>query len=141
MSEDETSTAEPGSAAGAGEDEGARRKELRDNARRVLRASGVPEMLLSLNRQALKGRGTFEEYDTGVIFRWGTGATRRHIWVDVAGDSVRFRLREHLRCRGPVPACDGEYHTFRPEMWGDRSALEREVRRGYERPVSETSED
>jgi hypothetical protein len=126
---------------GASLDDAARRQALRENARRVLRASGVPEMLISLNRTALKGRGTFEEYDTGVIFRWGTGYTRRHIWVDVSGDSVRFRLREHLRCRAPIPACDGEYHTFTPEMWGDRSAIEREIRRGYEHPVAESSED
>jgi hypothetical protein len=119
----------------------ARRAAIRENARRVLRASGIPEMLRSLNREALKGRGVFDEYDSGVIFRWGTGATRRHIWVDVVGDAVRFRLREHLRCRAAVPACDGEYHTFRPETWGDRSLIEEEIRRGYERPVAETSED
>ncbi len=119
----------------------AQRKALREHARHVLRASGVPEILLSLNRHVLKGRGAFEEYDTGVIFRWGTGYTRRHIWVDVAGDSVRLRLREHLRCRAPIPACDGEYHTFTPEMWGDRSVIEREIKRLYERPVSESSED
>ena len=128
-------------ASSAGESEEVRRRALRENARRVLRASGVPEMLLTLNRQALKGRGSFEELDTGVIFRWGSGFTRRHIWVDVAGDSVRIRLREHLRCRGPVPACDGEYHTFGPETWRDPSILEREIRRAYERPVSESSED
>jgi hypothetical protein len=119
----------------------ARREAIRENARRVLRASGIPEMLRRLNHEALKGRGTFDEYDSGVIFRWGSGTTRRHIWVDVNGDAVRFRLREHLRCRAPVPACDGEYHTFRPETWGDRSLIEREVRRGYERPVAEASED
>jgi hypothetical protein len=122
-------------------DDPARRQALRDNARRVLRASGVPEMLRGLNREALKGRGVFEEYDSGVIFKWGTGYTRRHIWVEVAGDAIRFRLREHLRCKAPVPACDGEYHTFAPETWGDRSVIEREVRRAYQRPVAETSDD
>ncbi|HEY7782425.1 MAG TPA: hypothetical protein VIC85_19695 [Ktedonobacterales bacterium] len=117
------------------------RQALRENAKRVLRASGVPELLLDLNRSVLKGRGMFDEYDTGVIFKWGSGTTRRHIWVDVLGDSVRFRLREHLRCRAPVPACDGEYHTFSPDTWGDRSLIEREIRRGYERPVAEASSD
>jgi hypothetical protein len=107
----------------------------------MLRASGVPEILLALNRQALKGRGVFEEYETGVIFRWGSGPTRRHIWVDVAEDAVRIRLREHLRCRAPVPACDGEYHSFPPDTWGDRSVIEHEIQRAFERPVAETSED
>ena len=141
MDSQDTAASATDATPGGLEDDAARRKALRENARRVLHASGVPELLRSLNREALKGRGTFEEYDTGVIFRWGTGYSRRHIWVDVAGDSVRFRLREHLRCRAPVPTCDGEYHTFTPEMWGDRSSIEREIRRGYERPVAESSED
>lgn len=117
------------------------RQAKRDHARRVLRASGVPEILLRLNREDLKGRGTFQEYDSGVILRWGSGYTRRHIWVDVSGESLRIRLREHLRCRAPVPACDGEYHSFTPDTWGDRSLVERELRRAYERPVAESSED
>jgi hypothetical protein len=129
-----------GGADGQADDEAARQAR-RDNARRVLRASGLPEMLRDLNRQALKGRGTFEEYDSGVIFRWGSGYTRRHIWVDVAGDTIRIRLREHLPCRAPVPACDGEYHSFSPALWADHALLERELRRAYERPVAETSED
>ena len=145
MSEQETTgTAQPQPAtdeAAQSKDEVARRQATRDNARRVLRASGVPEMLRSLNREALKGRGAFEEYDSGVIFKWGTGYTRRHIWVDITGDAIRFRYREHLRCRAPIPICDGEYHTFPATAWGDRSIIEREIRRAYERPVAETSDD
>lgn len=124
-----------------GQDAEVERRAVRDNARRVLRASGVPEMLRSLNQSALKGRGTYEEYDSGVLFKWGSGYTRRHIWVDVAGDAVRIRLREHLRCQAPVPLCDGEYHSFPPGTWGDRSIIEREIRRAYERPVAEASDD
>ena len=56
-----------------------RRKAIRDNARRVLRESGVADILRRLNSNALQGRGAFEEYDSGVIFRWGHGYTRRHI--------------------------------------------------------------
>jgi hypothetical protein len=119
----------------------ATRATRREHARRLMRASGVPELLLQLNRHELKGRGTFDEYETGVIFRWGSGYTRRHIWVDVAGEAVRIRLREHLRCRAPIPACDGEYHSFTAETWGDRTIVEREIRRAFERPVAETSED
>jgi hypothetical protein len=125
----------------ASTEEEARRQAVRDNARRVLRASGVPEMLRALNREALKGRGTFQEYDSGVIFRWGTGYTRRHIWIDVDGNTIRFRYRDHLPCRAPEPRCDGEYHTFPAHAWGDRAAIEREIRRAFERPVAEASED
>ncbi len=114
---------------------------VRENARRVLRESGVAAMLQTLNENALKGRGWFEEYDSGVIFKWGTGSTRRHIWVDVAGERLRFRLRHHLRCAAQVPACDGEYHAFTAETWRIPGAVLRELNRNYEHPVAESSED
>ena len=118
-----------------------RRLALRENAKRVIRESGIGEMLQTLNRQALQGRGWFEEYDSGVLLKWGTGYTRRHIWVDIRGDELRFRLRHHLKCSAPIPLCDGEYHTFTPAIWRIRGALLRELNRNYERPVAETSED
>jgi hypothetical protein len=117
------------------------RRAIRDNAKRVIRESGIGEMLQTLNRQALQGRGWFEEYDSGVLFKWGTGYTRRHIWVDIHGDELRFRLRQHLKCSSPIPICDGEYHTFSPDLWRRRNLVLRELNRNYERPVAETSED
>ena len=122
-------------------DDEAQRRAIRENARRVLQSSGVAEMLQTLNRQALQGRGWFEEYDSGVIFKWGAAFTRRHIWVDVAGEQLRFRLKPHLRCAEPVPACDGEYHSFTTETWSIPGVVLREVDRCYRRPVAETSDD
>src|SRR5262249_38570493 len=117
------------------------RRAVRENAKLVIRESGIGEMLRALNKNALQGRGWFEEYDSGVIFKWGTGYTRRHIWVDIEGDRLRFRLRQHIPCSAPVPACDGEYHSFDPTMWRVRGALLRELHHNYEHPVAETSED
>ncbi|HEV8191033.1 MAG TPA: hypothetical protein VGP82_06060 [Ktedonobacterales bacterium] len=119
----------------------AERKALRDNARRVLRESGAAEVLQALNKNALQGRGWFEEYDTGVIFKWGHGYTLRHIWVHVDGDQLQFRLRPHLRCTSPVPACNGEFHSFTAETWRQPGAVLREVDRNYKHPVAEASED
>ena len=119
----------------------AERKAIRENARRVLRESGVADILRRLNSNALQGRGTFEEYDSGVIFRWGHGYTRRHIWVHVEGDELRFRLTPHLRCPRSVPACDGEYHIFTAETWSISGAVLSEVDRNYRKPVAEASED
>jgi len=113
----------------------------RETARRVMRESGIAELLQTLNRQGLQGRGWFEEYETGVLFKWGSGYTRRHIWVDIAGEDLRFRLRPHIRCAEPVPLCDGEYHTLTPEMWRHHGVVLRELNRNYEHPVAETSED
>lgn len=121
--------------------ETASRDEVRENARRVLRESGAADILQTLNRQALQGRGWFEEYDSGVIFKWGSGLTRRHIWVDVSGDQLRFRLKPHIRCSGPVPTCDGEYHIFTAETWSIPGVVLREVDRNYRKPVAETSDD
>ncbi len=117
------------------------RKAIRDNARRVLRESGVADILRRLNSNALQGRGAFEEYDSGVIFRWGHGYTRRHIWIHVEGDELRFRLAPHLRCSRPVPRCDGEYHVFTEETWSIPGAVLSEVDRNYRKPVAEASED
>lgn len=117
------------------------RRATRENARRVLRASGVTELLQTLNQNALQGRGWFEEYDSGLLFKWGTGYTRRHIWIDVSGEHLRFRLRPHIRCRAEVPACDGEYHSFTVETWSIPGAVLKELNRNYKQPVAETSED
>lgn len=119
----------------------AARQATRENARRVLRESGVAEILQTLNRQALQGRGWFEEYDSGVLFKWGGAFTRRHIWVDVAGDALRFRLSPHIRCTEPVPTCDGEYHSFTAATWRIPGIILREVDRNYKKPVAEASDD
>ena len=122
-------------------DEERERRAVRENAKRVIRESGIGELLRTLNHNALQERGWFEEYDSGVIMKWGTGYTRRHIWVDINGDALRFRLLPHIKCTAPVPACDGEYHSFTRETWRLPGVLLRELHRNYEHPVAETSED
>lgn len=114
---------------------------MRENAKRVLRDSGLAVMLQGINKNLLKGRGWFEEYDTSVLFKWGTGYTRRHIWVEVNGNTIRFRLAQHRKCSSPVPLCDGEYHSFPSSLWANQTFLQAEVRKYYEKPVAETSSD
>jgi hypothetical protein len=117
------------------------RMAVRENAKRVLRESGLAEMLQSINKNLLKGRGYFEEYDSMVLFKWGTGYTRRHIWVEVRGNTLRFRLNTHRKCPASAPLCDGEYHTFTGPMWANRVLLQTELKKYYDRPVAETSSD
>jgi len=76
-----------------------------------------------------------------ILLRWGTSITGRHLWIEINGDSIRFRLTPHLKCTAPVPLCDGEYHTFTSSMWADRQLLQTELRKYYEKPVAETSSD
>lgn len=119
----------------------ARRQAIRENAKQVLRESGLPEMLQGINRNLLKGRGYFEEYDSLVLLKWGTQSTRRHLWIEVRGSTIGFRLLPHRKCAQAAPLCDGEYHFFTRPMWSDRQLLQAELQKYYNRPVAETSSD
>lgn len=123
------------------QEDAARRRAVRENAKHVLRESGLADMLLSINKDQLQGRGRFEEYDSMVLLKWGTGYTGRHIWVEVSGNNVRFRLSPHRTCAPSVPLCDGEYHTFTSAMWVNRALLATELQKYYNKPVAESSTD
>jgi hypothetical protein len=119
----------------------AQRQAIRENAKRVLQDSGLAEMLKTLNKNALKGRGSFFEYDSMILLKWGTSYTRRHMWIEVSGNTIRFRLVPHRKCSITAPICDGEYHTFTAAMWADRNFLLHELNDYYARPIAETSSD
>jgi hypothetical protein len=119
----------------------AERQAIRENAKRVLQESGLAEMLKTLNKNALKGRGSFFEYDSIILIKWGTSYTRRHMWIEVSGNSIRFRLAPHRKCAITAPICDGEYHTFTSAMWADRNFLLHALNDYYARPIAETSSD
>ena len=119
----------------------AQRQAVRENAKQVLQESGLAEMLKTLNKNALKGRGSFYEYDSMILLKWGTSYTRRHMWVEVNGNTIRFRLAPHRKCAVTAPICDGEYHTFTSAMWADREFLLNELNKYYARPIAETSSD
>ncbi len=123
------------------QEEEARRQAVRENAKRVFRDSGLPELLQAINRDLLKNRGHFEEYDSLVLLRWGTQSTRRHLWIEVRGSTICFRLLPHRKCAHAAPLCDGEYHIFTSAMWSDRQLLHTELQKYYNRPVAETSSD
>lgn len=113
----------------------------RENAKRVFRESGIAEMLQGINKNLLKGRGRFEEYDSMVLFKWGTSSTLRHMWIEVVDDTMRFRFHQHRKCANPAPLCDGEYHTFTSAMWKNRAFMQAELKKYYDRPVAESSSD
>ena len=119
----------------------AQRQAVRENAKQILQKSGLAEMLKTLNKNALKGRGSFYEYDSTVLLKWGTSYTRRHIWIEVDGNTIRFRLAPHRQCAIAAPICDGEYHTFTSTMWADRKLLQDELYKYYLKPIAETSSD
>lgn len=119
----------------------AQRLAIYENARRVLRESGLASLLQTINKDELRRRGTFEEYNSTLLLRWGTGYTRRHLWIEVQGNTIRFRLVPHRKCVTPAPICDGEYHTFTSTMWANPDFLRDELYKYYRKPVAETSSD
>jgi hypothetical protein len=124
-------------------DEEAVRAAKRANAKRVLQESHGAAILQELNRAALKGRGWFDEYDSGVIMKWGQGHTRRHLWVHIEGDEIWVRLRQHRIC-GPdatTATCDGEYHKYSRAQWSNTAFLKDEFKYYYDHPVAESSDD
>ena len=125
---------------GADVDE-AQRQAIRENAKHVLQESGLAEMLRTLNRNVLKGRGSFSEFDSMILLRWGTSSTRRHMWIEIKGNTIRFRLVPHRKCSISAPICDGEYHTFTSTMWANRNFLLHELNDYYARPIAEASSD
>ena len=123
------------------EEREARRVALRENAKHIFRDSGIAEMLQGVNKNLLKGRGRFEEYDSMVLFKWGTNSTLRHMWIEVVGNTIRFRFNQHRKCVHSAPICDGEYHTFTRTMWSDQAFLAAELKKYYDHPVAESSSD
>src|SRR5262249_13772347 len=119
----------------------AARQARRENAKRILHESGRAATLRPPNREQLQGRGLFDGYGSGVIFKWGSWSTRRHVWVDIQGDAIRFRLLPHRKCQASVPICDGEYHTLLRAHWQDREVLKEELAKNFARPVAEPSAD
>lgn len=119
----------------------AQRIAVRENAKRVLRESGLAALLQTINKDELRRRGTFEEYDSMVLLRWGTGYTRRHLWIEVQGNTIRFRFAPHRKCSASAPLCDGEYHTFPSAMWANPDFLRDELYKYYRKPVAESSSD
>jgi len=119
----------------------AERQAIRENAKHVLQESGLADMLRTLNRNALKGRGSFSEFDSMILLKWGTSSTRRHLWIEVKGNTIRFRLASHRKCSITAPICDGEYHTFTSTMWANRNFLLHELNDYFARPIAETSSD
>ena len=119
----------------------AQRQAIRENAKHVLQESGLADMLRTLNKNALKGRGSFSEFDSMILLKWGTSSTRRHLWIEVKGNTIRFRLASHRKCSITAPICDGEYHTFTSTMWANRNFLLHELNDYFARPIAETSSD
>ena len=106
---------------------------------RVVRASKVLDILRRFNRDFLYGQGRFDEYDRGVLLKWGDGYSRKHIWLTVEGDNLIFETSHERRCDKPY--CTGGRHIFTPALWGNVATINAELAEQFRRPVYERSDD
>jgi hypothetical protein len=106
---------------------------------RVVDESRVLSILRRFNRDYLYGQGRFDEYDQGVLLKWGDGYSRKHICLTVQGDNLAFATSHERRCDKPY--CSGGHHVFTPAMWHDVSLINAELAEQFKRPIHEASDD
>ncbi len=112
---------------------------LNPEAARIIEESKVRPILNRFNRDFLYGQGRFDEYQGGLLLKWGDGYSRRHIWVSVEGDKLLFEKSHYKPCDKPY--CTGTHHVLSRELWTNTSLVNAELGDCFRRPVYETSDD
>lgn len=106
---------------------------------RVIHESKVLQILQQFNRDYLYGQGRFDEYDRGLLLKWGDGYSRKHIWITVESDNLVFETSHERRCDKSY--CEGGRHVFTPDLWRDVGLINAELAEQFKRPVYERSDD
>ncbi|HEX9067468.1 MAG TPA: hypothetical protein VF807_01775 [Ktedonobacterales bacterium] len=112
---------------------------LGPEAAKVITESKVMLSLQKFDRDFLYGMGRFDEYQGGVLLKWGDGYSRKHIWVSVEGDHLIFETSHERKCSKPW--CEGGRHVFTPEQWHDLRLINEELADQLRRPIQERSDD
>src|SRR5262249_7683096 len=106
---------------------------------RVVDESHVRDILHKFNRDYLYGLGRFDEYQQGLLLKWGDGYSRKHIWITVEDDNLVFETSHERRCA--KACCRGGHHAYTPEQWHDMRVINEELAEQFQRPVYERSDD
>ena len=112
---------------------------MRAEVANVVAQSHVRDILDRFNRDFLYGLGRFDEYDQGLLLKWGDGYSRRHIWITVEGSNLIFETSHERTCSHPY--CQGGRHIFTPELWRDPRIVNEELGEQFRRPIYERSDD
>ncbi|MGH2504132.1 MAG: hypothetical protein ACRDID_16615, partial [Ktedonobacterales bacterium] len=99
----------------------------------------VRDILAKFNRDYLYGLGRFDEYNRGMLLKWGDGYSRRHIWVTVEGENLVFQTSHERACSHSY-CVDGK-HILTPQLWHDPRVINEELGEQFRRPVYERSDD
>ncbi|HEX2351113.1 MAG TPA: hypothetical protein VHI51_21965 [Ktedonobacterales bacterium] len=113
--------------------------EMLPEVAKVVEQSHVGEILSKFNRDYLYGLGRFDEYNHGLLLKWGDGYSRRHIWVTVEGENLIFQTSHERTCSHPY-CVDGK-HILTPQLWHDPRVINEELGEQFRRPVYERSDD
>jgi hypothetical protein len=113
--------------------------EMLPEVAQVVEQSHVRDILAKFNRDYLYGLGRFDEYNRGLLLKWGDGYSRRHIWVTVEGEDLVFQTSHERTCSHPY-CVDGK-HILTPQLWHDPRVINEELGEQFRRPVYERSDD
>jgi hypothetical protein len=113
--------------------------QLNPNAAQIINESKVRPILNRFNRDFLYGQGRFDEYQGGLLLKWGDGYSRKHIWVSVEGDNLLFEKSHYKSCNKPY--CNGTHHVLSRDLWTNTALINEELGDCFRRPVYETSDD
>lgn len=113
--------------------------QMNANAAHVVDASHVRDILNRFNRDYLYGLGRFDEYDGGLLLKWGDGYSRKHIWITVEGQNLVFATSHERKCGKPY--CRGSAHVFTPEHWSDIRVINTELADQFHHPIYERTDD
>jgi hypothetical protein len=105
----------------------------------VIEESGLRRILQMFNRDYLYGQGRFDEYKDGLIFKWGDGYSRKHIWATVEHGNLVFETSHFKKCARPY--CNGTHHILTRELYTNLDVVNQELADLFRRPVQERSED
>jgi len=113
--------------------------QLSEEAARVITESKVRQILQMFNRDYLYGQGRFDEYEDGLILKWGDGYSRKHIWATVENGNLVFETNHTKKCDKSY--CTGPQHVLTPDLYRNWDVINQELGDLFRRPVYERSDD
>lgn len=106
---------------------------------RVVEESRVLTILHMFNRDYLYGQGRFDEYQGGLLLKWGDGYSRRHIWISVEQGNLLFETSHFKQCDKPY--CNGTHHVLTPDLYTNLAIINQELGDLFRHPVYESPDD
>jgi hypothetical protein len=113
--------------------------QMSPEAAQVIAESKVRVILQMFNRDYVYGQGRFDEYRDGLIFKWGDGYSRKHIWTSVENGNLVFETSHFKKCDKSY--CTGTHHVLNREQYTNLDLVNQELGDLFRRPVQETTSD